>query len=504
MRIRDNTPTINTLRNFNTNQTALQKNLEKLSSGYKINRAGDDAAGLAVSESMRERIKGLDQGHNNINDGIEMINTADGAMGEITEILQRISKLSIQAHDGIYNDENLEEIQNEITELKNEIIRITDSTEFNDIKVLKQHDDTPQEYTSEVPSWLKDHTSSSMRVGNVSGFNQYIAPGRNDTPAVDNNASAVIDFSGLTSKYNGSGSLTADDLYKDVYDLLGTSIGMSCATCTSHYYGVAFYGSAVEPGSNITKEFLRESMSYSNGKPVTNSAIDLGNLTLDDNTSETIFGYISFLKETNVDPSTLSDAAEKIANRLYSKTLDTLSRVIDEENHFNRVLDLNVDGSSPALAIYDYRDNNNSVDVQFNTNGMQMVKTGNIWIQCSSVQDDRILLDFPYINLDVLGIKDFDISDRDNQSNVEDIKHAIDKVSEFRARLGAQQNRLEHTRASNEVMDENVISSESRIRDTDIAKEKSKLDKNSILIQSAQNILGQIDKTTQGILQLFG
>ena len=118
MRIRDNTPTINTLRNFNTNQTALQKNLEKLSSGYKINRAGDDAAGLAVSESMRERIKGLDQGHNNINDGIEMINTADGAMGEITEILQRISKLSIQAHDGIYNDENLEEIQNEITELK--------------------------------------------------------------------------------------------------------------------------------------------------------------------------------------------------------------------------------------------------------------------------------------------------------------------------------------------------------------------------------------------------
>ncbi|MBP3804237.1 MAG: flagellin, partial [Oribacterium sp.] len=90
------------------------------------------------------------------------------------------------------------------------------------------------------------------------------------------------------------------------------------------------------------------------------------------------------------------------------------------------------------------------------------------------------------------------------QSNVEDIKHAIDKVSEFRARLGAQQNRLEHTRASNEVMDENVISSESRIRDTDIAKEKSKLDKNSILIQSAQNILGQIDKTTQGILQLFG
>ena len=514
MRIRNTSQTLNTLRNFSTNQTALRKNLEKLSSGYKINRAGDDAAGLAVSESMRERIKGLDQGHNNINDGIEMINTADGAMGEITEILQRISKLSIQAHDGIYNDENLQDIQGEISELKNEILRITDSTEFNNIKVLKQpSDDALQEYTRETPTWLKDYTSSKLDYGNLDGYDlngqtNYQDTGkfssRTMTPELDDNIAGVIDFSGLTSKYDGTDPLTAGDLYKDIYDLMGTSIGMSCGTCTSVYYGIAFYGTAVDPVTNRTEEYLKESMTYGNGKPATESAIDLGELTIGEDSDQTIFEYMSELINTNADPTQVSEAAKTIANRIYSKTLTTLNELADREDHFNRILDLNTDGSTPAIGIYDERDNqSNKPEVEFNTTGFKLDKTGNIWIQCSSGKDDRFLLDFPYINLDVLGIKDFDISDRENQSSAEDIKHAIDMISGFRAQLGAQQNRLEHTRNNNEVMDENVTSSESRIRDTDIAKEKSKLDKNSILIQSAQSILGQIDKSTQGILQLL-
>lgn len=88
-------------------------------------------------------------------------------------------------------------------------------------------------------------------------------------------------------------------------------------------------------------------------------------------------------------------------------------------------------------------------------------------------------------------------------SNVQDIKDAISKISFYRARLGAQQNRLEHSRNNNEVMDENITGSESRIRDTDMAKEKSEYEKNAILIQSAQSVLGQIDKVTQGIMQML-
>lgn len=624
MRIRHNISSMTALRHFGNNQGELCKNLEKLSSGFRINKAADDAAGLAVSESMRERIKGLDQGHNNIDDGISLIQTADGAMEEITEILQRISKLSIQAANGTYNEDNRREIQNEIKELKMEIIRITDETEFNDIKILKQgNEDKYVDYTKDLPDWLKAQSSSAMSMNNVSGGNYvqdqdaYFVKRTNDTnpetydyygpdqkyagdinytykgawtPELNDNLSAIIDFSGLMTKYDGSGSVTAKDLYNDVFELLGSSIGMSCATCNAtgvahpQYYGVSFYGSARDPDSGDICEFSLDSMRYSSGKRVTGNAIDLGTLTLADDTSTTVFDYLSYLVDTNADQSTLSDAAKTITNRLYSKTYESLSKYVEATDHYNRMLDMNTDGDTPAIAIYDYRDvssldSYSNVSINSKTKGTYIEHPEQFWIQCSSVKDDRIPLDLPYLDLDVLGIKNYsvdtykttktpvyspeDLAKLDDPanyeithhsvpyqaivgtttngngetvyvyetkyreydtkryigptvsptgytissayapSNVQDVKNAIDKISAYRAKLGAQQNRLEHSRNNNEIMDENITGSESRIRDTDMAKEKSKFDKNAILIQSAQSVLGQVEKATQGIMQML-
>ena len=131
MVIQHNIAAINSYRNLSTNQNALSKNLEKLSSGYKINRAGDDAAGLAISETMRSQINGLNQAVNNANDAIGLIQTAEGAMTETHSMLQRMKTLTTQAANGTYTKTARDNIQAEINALRDEITRIASTTEFN-------------------------------------------------------------------------------------------------------------------------------------------------------------------------------------------------------------------------------------------------------------------------------------------------------------------------------------------------------------------------------------
>lgn len=136
MVIQHNISAINSYRNLSTNQNALSKNLEKLSSGYKINRAGDDAAGLAISETMRSQINGLNQAVNNANDAIGLIQTAEGAMTETHSMLQRMKTLTTQASNGTYTTTARGNIKAEIDALNKEITRIASTTEFNGTKPL--------------------------------------------------------------------------------------------------------------------------------------------------------------------------------------------------------------------------------------------------------------------------------------------------------------------------------------------------------------------------------
>lgn len=131
MVIQHNIAAINSYRNLSTNQSALSKNLEKLSSGYKINRAGDDAAGLAISETMRSQINGLNQAVNNANDAIGLIQTAEGAMTETHSMLQRMKTLTTQAANGTYTKTARDNIQAEVDALNKEITRIASTTKFN-------------------------------------------------------------------------------------------------------------------------------------------------------------------------------------------------------------------------------------------------------------------------------------------------------------------------------------------------------------------------------------
>ena len=137
MRIQHNIMAMNAYRNYNNNTSALSKNLEKLSSGYKINRAGDDAAGLAISEKMRAQITGLETAQKNAKDGISLVQTAEGALTEVHDMLNRMVELATQAANGTYDDAvDRQNLQSELDQLRTEINRISDSANFNGIKLF--------------------------------------------------------------------------------------------------------------------------------------------------------------------------------------------------------------------------------------------------------------------------------------------------------------------------------------------------------------------------------
>ena len=131
MRIQHNVMAMNAYRNYSNNTSALSKNLEKLSSGYKINRAGDDAAGLAISEKMRAQITGLETAQKNAQDGVSLVQTAEGALTEVHSMLNRMVELANQSANGTYMDEDRKSLQDEVTALLDEIDRISESTNFN-------------------------------------------------------------------------------------------------------------------------------------------------------------------------------------------------------------------------------------------------------------------------------------------------------------------------------------------------------------------------------------
>lgn len=280
MVVANNVAALNTNRQLKIIMDGKKKATEKLSSGYRINRSADDAAGLSISEKMRWQIRGLDKGMQNIGDGISLIDVADGAMQEIHNILQRVRELSVQAYNDTNTSSDRDAIQDEVNESLKEIDHIVDTTTFNTKPLLKGNptitekigdDKTVDKIVerttfSTVPSWLKvdsnlqTHSGYTSQLGNYSQVqnnmitdlptktyygdqnnaieSQGYTYGGKWSDSIDDNANAKIDFSGLINN-----SSTGLDLYNNLMDLIGTKISFSCGTCTRKYNSIAFGGS---------------------------------------------------------------------------------------------------------------------------------------------------------------------------------------------------------------------------------------------------------------------
>ena len=412
MIINHNMNAMNAHRNMGMNTNQAGKSMEKLSSGLRINRAGDDAAGLAISEKMRGQIRGLDQASRNSQDGISLIQTAEGALNETHSILQRMRELSVQSS----NDTNVESdrtaIQDEMNQLTEEIDRIANNTEFNTQKLLD------------------GSFSGKFQIGANGGQSMDLTIGKMNTNSL-----------GLTSTNSiESKALAADSNLKDgVYTVKGTNL-------------VDGKGNAVG--------------------------------TLDPATSKlTING-----KETTFDLAKLAEGA----------ILSVKDGVADIKNTMTGAAKTDL-----APGTYEIK-------------GTNVIKDGKL-VGTFDGTNKKITVNGKEVTEAELGFKDgtlkdngsftingSDVSSREAANgSITSINNAIEKVSKERSKLGAVQNRLEHTINNLGASSENLTAAASRVRDGDMAKEMMTFSKNNILQQAAQAMLAQANQQPQGVLQLL-
>lgn len=392
MRINHNISAINTYRQMGVNQTAATKNMEKLSSGLRINRAGDDAAGLAISEKMRGQIRGLDMAAKNSQDGISLIQTAEGALNETHSILQRMRELSVQAANDTNTDADRVELQKEVKELLSEVTRIGNNTEFN-TKTLMNGD---------LAAKATGTIANATEVGSVS----------------------IAEL----------GSLKDTDTF---------------TIAQTVNYGTETTGGAND-GALIDVEFEIE---LADGTKATGT---LTKAQLDEG-------------KTSVDVT--------VGDSKFTVKLDDAATLKDSSGN----------GVGTATATDTLTFDDNALSFQIGANANQTMR-----------------LDLNDMRSEALGIDGIDISTSAGaQTAITALDSAIQTVSAERSKMGANQNRLEHTINNVGASSENLTAAESRIRDVDMAKEMMEMTKNNILQQAAQAMLAQANQQPQGVLQLL-
>ena len=479
---------MNAYRNYTNNTSALSKNLEKLSSGYKINRAGDDAAGLAISEKMRAQITGLDKAQDNAKDGISLVQTAEGALTEVHDMLNRMVELATQSANGTYDNEtDRANLQKEVEQLKSEIDRIADSANFNGIKLLD----------GSLADAKIDMTAAT--VGGVAGtITNVAATGATSTISVGVGTADTAQK--LTIEYAG-----ADGQLKKV-EVEYTSSGTDTDNATAIRDALAQneeLSAIFDVGGTGTNVVLTSKVTGEGGAKVTSAT------TTD--VVGTALGGIAFADGVNA-KTTLAGANTLTAGdsfTLNGKTYEFVDKAGDEPNTTGAIAivlgqdeDATVAAIDKALEGTGISASLNGTDIEFTTDN----NGGGLTLQIGDTSDDynQLKVSIQDMHIDSLGISSVNIGTQEGaQAAVDVIKNAINIVSDVRGTLGATQNRLDHTINNLSVMEENIQDAESSIRDTDVAEEMMAYTKNNILIQSAQAMLAQANQVPQGVLQLL-
>ena len=488
MRIQHNIAALNSYRNLTGNNNAVSKNLEKLSSGYRINRAGDDAAGLAISEKMRAQITGLNTAQKNAQDGVSLVQTAEGAMTEVHSMLNRMVELADQSANGTYADEvDRENLQKEISSLKEEINRIADSTNFNGINLLD----------GSLSTSKLDLGATSTLGGQSITVTENAATGTTSQFTVG--AGAATAEQTLTVEYaDASGKLHSVDLkYTSSTTDTDNAKAIRDAIANSELASVFDIGGTGKDFT-LTSKVTGEGGAKLTGIKTTDrttDAVKVGTVTDGKNATVTAKGQgavaagdkivlngktYEFVKDTSTKPTT-DGATAIVVGADADATIANLNKVLEQ------------DGIKATK-------NNNDITFSATKNGAGLT------LQIGDTADDfnQMKVSVGDMHAKALGISDIDISTQAGaKAAVDKIKSAINSVSSTRGDLGAIQNRLEHTINNLSVSAENMTAAESRIRDVDMANEMMAYTKNNILVQSSQAMLAQANQLPQGVLQLL-
>lgn len=580
MRIQHNVTALNSYRNLRGNNSALSKNLEKLSSGYRINRAGDDAAGLAVSEKMRAQIRGLETAEKNAQDGISLVQTAEGALTEVHSMLNRMVELATQSANGTYdNAVDRKNLQSEVASLKNEIDRISQASNYNGIKLLDgsmsnkaMNTKAPEVKGSsllptedikaqageqelkfaattatngpkeggkfavsinykegtgaeKVKTFEFDVVKNGTKLefqdkdGNVMGEAALATGVVTDAEISALTAKAINQDADLKKIFTADGAAAAMKLTAKEKGLKGGEVVGATAYATKADGSLAIATDAYDKAEvKVVKDRVDAGHAYDFSKNIvfgddeagTNHGIreseDINKAIFEVNGEKFIF-VNNGLTKNQWDAVIKSGAHHVSVNAAAAapadKDIAEMARKIEDVTGL-KATQGEVGAAGSATAGVFTADVSKKM-LKFDNVGKAEDKSLTLQIGDTADTFNKMKVSIQAMDVKSLGIDGVDVSTQDGASvAVDKIKNAINSVSSTRGDLGALQNRLEHTINNLGVMTENITDAESRIRDTDMAKEMMAYTKNNILMQASQAMLAQANQIPQGVLQLLG
>ena len=486
MVVQHNMQAMNANRMLNVTTSQQAKATEKLSSGYKINRAADDAAGLSISEKMRKQIKGLDQASSNAQDGVSAVQTAEGALTEVHSMLQRMNELATQAANGTNSKSDRDSIQDEINQLTTEIDRVSETTKFNETYLLKGNGEKQTKVLNghdagiDYKSFVDGETFATMTVTIKAGSSVKVA-GKNYN---------------ITENKYADKATAKDSLAKIKSSISGANAAGQTVTIN---------------GTTYTSKSVTD--------PVTNNA----SLVFDAGTGTTYTGaeLAAQVKDGDIVNSSLIDTAGNVVDHV-ARDYENKDSNLDAKTVADKVADALLQANNIGVTDGQYaKYANTTADKSFkvaNTDDYKFTLTKGkatfdkalsfgLHVGADADMTNKITVDVDSMSSAGLGVKGLNVSDDSGVAAtyaIDAIADAISKVSAQRSSLGAVQNRLEHTIANVDNVVENTTSAESRIRDTDMAETMVEYSKNNILAQAGQSMLAQANQSNQGVLSLLG
>ena len=460
MVVQHNMQAANANRMLNITTGAQSKSTEKLSSGYRINRAADDAAGLSISEKMRKQIRGLDKASSNAEDGVSSVQTAEGALTEVHSMLQRMNELAVQASNGTNSDTDRGAIQDEISQLTTEIDRVAETTKFNETYLLKGGNGTKDVYMNGHDAGLKGTLTDSATTATFK-----VAAG-----ALDAGKSVTI----------GGKDYTIGSTKAEAKTFIGQAAKGNTVTIDGTTYTVIEDSGIEDTATNKLK------LATIQGK------IDDGSTVEYNGTKMTAM--------KDGDNNGVDDADSSVISAAHA--VDLMEKELTAAN--------NIGATKTAATAEKAADYTSKDGVTFNikkgTAEVADKLSFSLHVGSDADMTNKITVDIETMNSSYLGIKGLNVNDDSGIAGtyaIDAISDALQKVSEQRSSLGAVQNRLEHTIDNLDNVVENTTTAESRIRDTDMAEEMVNYSKNNILAQAGQSMLAQANQSNQGVLSLL-
>ncbi len=509
MRINHNIAALKANNQLAKTNNVLDGSLEKLSSGYRINSAADDSAGLAISEKMRTQISGLDQASRNASDGISVIQTAEGAMIEVEAMLQRMRELAVESANGTYTSQDRDAIQSEIDQLNQEIQRISDTTEFNTMSLLNGNIDRK--------SFSSDNDVNLVALSDTVDVGTYTVTITHDArQAVVVGATTSFPASGLilsgqagTLNINGE---TVEIKKGDTMDQVFEKIRNVCDSVGVNVIASSGATGGPEENAGYTSKKLEDndqlifiSRDYGTDQYV--------NVYCDNSSLCNVLGLtIGGAKATGHDAqATVSSATPSMFKQTATVSSDGNKVTVSDSNDFSMVFevktgtagttydDCEITSSTGAFETPDYTGSAASVEVT-----VTVLDAGPMDLQIGANEGQTMAVRIPEVTPATLGVDKINIGTAAGaQEAITLLDTAINMVSSIRSKLGAYQNRLEHSISNLDTTSENMSESLSRISDVDMAEEMANYTQKNVLAQAGTSMLAQANQRPQTILSLL-